>query len=63
MFSYIINESKSLAHFNKTNDLSEVKLEMQDRTKLDNIKHVYRIDDVTKAINTSVLLGMDKKHI
>ncbi len=58
MFCYIVNDSKSEKHFNKTYDLEMLKADSRGLLE----KHAYRIKDVTEAINTSVLIDVDKKQ-
>lgn len=56
MFSYIVNDSNAETHFDKTYELTGLTAGGELK------RHVYRIKDLTEAINTSVLLDVDKKQ-
>lgn len=62
MYSYIMNTTNSEAHFNKIYDLTELKSDLLKENHKDSIQHAYRIKDLTEAINTSVLIDVDKKE-
>lgn len=62
MYSYVINNSNSEKHFDKTYEISSLKDSLKNDMNAATDKHAYRIKDLTEAINTSVLIDVDKKQ-
>lgn len=63
MYSYVINNSDSENHFDKTYEITSLKNSLKNEMNAGTDKHAYRIKDLTEAINTSVLIDVDKKQI